>query len=52
MIFMDFLVEIVVDHDIVIYLGIIRYTLCVYHIWSAVLEGVNMEFRKTTIKIK
>ena len=46
MMFMDLLVGLVVEHDLVIYLGTIRCTLCVYHIWSGVLKDINMKCSK------
>ena len=51
--FMDFLVGLVVEHDIAINLSIIQYTLCVYHMWFAVLKSINMKrSKKLVMKIK
>jgi hypothetical protein len=44
--FLEFLVGLAVEHDIVTYLGIIRCTLFVYHIWSAILKGISMKCSK------
>ena len=43
---MDFLVGLVVKQDIVMYLVIIRYSLFIYHSWSAILQGMIMKCRK------